>query len=81
MTDPTDIQAVKQFANQHGLAVVDEHPGRPHVVEGSFNVEIVAGDAGPGEAHRPVLAASVGALSQGRCVEAENLARIQPGGA
>jgi kumamolisin len=30
--DPTDIQAVKQFANQHGLAVVDEHPGRRHVV-------------------------------------------------
>src|SRR6476620_826721 len=26
--DLTDIQAVKQFANQHGLAVVDEHPGR-----------------------------------------------------
>src|SRR5437764_10824178 len=30
--DPNDIQAVKQFANQHGLAVVDEHPGRRHVV-------------------------------------------------
>ncbi|HEX4614470.1 MAG TPA: S53 family peptidase, partial [Stellaceae bacterium] len=30
--DSTDIQAVKQFANQHGLAVVDEHPGRRHVV-------------------------------------------------
>ena len=30
--DPTDIQAVKQFANQHGLAVVDEHAGRRHVV-------------------------------------------------
>jgi kumamolisin len=30
--DSTDIQAVKQFANQHGLAVVDEHAGRRHVV-------------------------------------------------
>ncbi|MBV8507399.1 MAG: S8/S53 family peptidase [Alphaproteobacteria bacterium] len=30
--DATDIQAVKQFANQHGLAVVEEHPGRRHVV-------------------------------------------------
>ena len=30
--DLTDIQAVKQFANQHGLAVVDEHAGRRHVV-------------------------------------------------
>ncbi len=30
--DSTDIQAVKQFANQHGLAVVDEHPGRRSVV-------------------------------------------------
>src|SRR5438270_418484 len=30
--DSTDIQAVKQFANQLGLAVVDEHPGRRHVV-------------------------------------------------
>jgi len=30
--DSTDIQAVKQFANQRGLAVVDEHPGRRHVV-------------------------------------------------
>jgi kumamolisin len=30
--DSTDLQAVKQFANQHGLAVVDEHAGRRHVV-------------------------------------------------
>src|ERR1700730_12789220 len=30
--DSTDIQAVKQFANEHGLAVVDEHAGRRHVV-------------------------------------------------
>jgi kumamolisin len=30
--DSTDLQAVKQFANQHGLAVVDEHAGRRHIV-------------------------------------------------
>src|SRR5205814_5934367 len=30
--DSTDLEAVKQFANQHGLAVVDEHAGRRHVV-------------------------------------------------
>jgi kumamolisin len=30
--DSTDIQAVKQFANEHGLAVVDEHAGRRHIV-------------------------------------------------
>jgi kumamolisin len=30
--DSTDLQAVKQFANQHGLAVVEEHPGRRSVV-------------------------------------------------
>jgi kumamolisin len=30
--DSTDIQAVKQFANQHGLVVVDEHAGRRHAV-------------------------------------------------
>ena len=30
--DPTYIQAVRQFANQHGLAVVEEHPGRRSVV-------------------------------------------------
>jgi kumamolisin len=30
--DSTDIQAVKHFSNQHGLAVVAEHAGRRHVV-------------------------------------------------
>ena len=30
--DSTDIQAVKHFANQHGLAVVEEHHGRRTVV-------------------------------------------------
>lgn len=30
--DPADIEAVKQFANRHGLAVVEEHPGRRTVV-------------------------------------------------
>src|SRR5438132_11943723 len=30
--DPADIEAVKQFANRHGLAVVEEHPGRRAVV-------------------------------------------------
>jgi len=30
--DSTDIQAVKQFAHQHGLAVVEEHQGRRTVV-------------------------------------------------
>src|SRR5207248_10236865 len=30
--DPSDIQAVRQFASQHGLAVVAEHAGRRHVV-------------------------------------------------
>ena len=47
--DPTDIQAVKQFANQHGLAVVEEHAGRRHVVlsgtvaqfNDAFGVELV----------------------------------------
>ena len=30
--DPTDLQAVKRFANQRGLAVVEEHLGRRSVV-------------------------------------------------
>jgi len=30
--DPTDVQAVRQFASQHGLAVVEEHQGRRAVV-------------------------------------------------
>ena len=30
--DPSDIQAVRQFASQHGLAVVAEHAGRRAVV-------------------------------------------------
>ncbi len=30
--DPADIEAVKQFANRHGLAVVEEHPARRTVL-------------------------------------------------
>ena len=51
----------RQIAEQHAMAF-----RRPNVVQRAFDVEIIAGDAGAGEAHGPVLAAGVGRRAPAR---------------
>src|SRR2546429_128995 len=51
----------------------------PKVVHGAFDIEIVAGDAGPRERHRSPLAVVIGDGSERSRVEADELAEVEPG--
>jgi hypothetical protein len=64
----------RQIAEQELMAA-----RRPDVGQGALDVEVVAGDARPGEAQRPVLTAGVGARGQRSGVEADDVVRVQPG--
>src|SRR5436305_13927612 len=52
---------------------------RPDIVQGTLDVEVIAGDARPGEAHGPVLAAGLAAGRQRSGVEADDVVRVHPG--
>src|ERR1019366_4810517 len=52
---------------------------RPNVVKGPLHIEIIAGDAGTDEAHRPVFASRVAARCERGGVEADDFLGVQPG--